>query len=60
MTTSCNPSQEHYENQNLSSTDQTAPKSSYYTLNVTVGNKKTTITFGLKVNEFKVIVLTVG
>ncbi|UTI65656.1 choice-of-anchor D domain-containing protein [Paraconexibacter antarcticus] len=60
VTTSCNPSQEHYENQNLSSTDQTAPKSSYYTLNVAVGNKKTTVTFGLKVNEFKLIVLTVG
>ncbi|UTI62276.1 choice-of-anchor D domain-containing protein [Paraconexibacter antarcticus] len=60
VTTSCLASQEHYENQNLSTTDQTAPKSSYYTLNVTVGTKKTTVTFGLKVNEFKIIVLTVG
>jgi photosystem II stability/assembly factor-like uncharacterized protein len=58
--TSCTRIQMQYENQNLSSTDQTAPKSSYYTLTVTVGNKKSTLTFGLKVNEFKLIVVTVG
>jgi hypothetical protein len=49
-----------YENQSLAVTNQTAPKGSYYTLTVTVGNKKSTVTFGLAVNEFKLIVITVG
>ena len=58
--TSCQKIQYQYENQQLSSTDQTAPRGSYYTLSVQVGNKKATLTFGLKVNEFKVLVVTVG
>jgi hypothetical protein len=58
--TSCQTIKRQYENQNLSATNQSAPKSSYYTLTVTVGNKKSTMTFGLKVNEFKLIVINVG
>jgi hypothetical protein len=58
--TSCQRIQMHYENQALSATSQTAPKGSYYTLTVTVGHKKSTLTFGLAVNEFKLIVVTVG
>ena len=58
--TSCRRIQMQYENQNLSSTNQTAPKSSYYTLTAAVGNKKSTLTFGLAVNEFKLVVVTVG
>ncbi len=58
--TSCQRIQMHYENQALSVTDQTAPRGSYYTLTVTVGNKKSTLTFGLAINEFKLIVVTVG
>jgi hypothetical protein len=58
--TSCQQTKYHYENQALASTDQTAPRGSYYTLSVSVGNKKATLTFGLKVNEFKVLVVTVG
>ncbi len=57
---SCRPIKYQYENQALSTTDQTAPRGSYYTLSVQVGNKKATLTFGLKVNEFKVLVVTVG
>ena len=58
--TSCQRIQMQYENQSLAVTNQTAPKGSYYTLTVTVGNKKSTVTFGLAVNEFKLIVITVG
>ena len=58
--TSCEQIKFHYENQALSTTDQTAPRGSYYTLTVSVGNKRATLTFGLKVNEFKVLVVTVG
>ena len=58
--TSCQRIQMHYENQSLATTDQTAPRGSYYTLTVTVGNKKATLTFGLNVNEFKLLVVTVG
>ena len=57
---SCQRIQMQYENQALAVTNQTAPKGSYYTLTVTVGNKKSTVTFGLAVNEFKLIVVTVG
>ena len=58
--TSCRKIEQHYEHQNLSTTNQTAPKGSYYTLTVTVGTKKSTITFGLAVNEFKLFTVTVG
>jgi len=58
--TSCQTIQQHYENQNLSTTDQSAPRGSYYTLSVAVKNKKATLTFGLKVNEFKLVIVTVG
>jgi photosystem II stability/assembly factor-like uncharacterized protein len=58
--TSCQKIQRHYENQNLSTTSQTAPRGSYYTLTTTVGTKKATSTFGLAVNEFKLLVVTVG
>jgi hypothetical protein len=57
---SCQRIQRHYENQALSTTSQTAPRGSYYTLTTTVGNKKATSTFGLAVNEFKLLVVTVG
>jgi hypothetical protein len=57
---SCQRIQYQYENQNLPATDQTAPKGSYYTLSVTVGNKKGMQTFTLKPNEFKQIAVTVN
>jgi photosystem II stability/assembly factor-like uncharacterized protein len=56
----CTRTQFHYQNQNLATTSQTAPRGSYYTLSVTVGHKKATLTFGLAVNEFKQLVVTVG
>ena len=58
--TSCQTISYHYQNQALSTTDQTAPRGSYYTLTVGVRNKKATLTFGLNVNEFKLLVVTVG
>ena len=57
---SCQVIRYHYENQNLSTTDQSAPRGSYYTLTVAVKGKKATQTFTLSANEFKVIVITVG
>jgi hypothetical protein len=58
--TSCQQIRFHYENQLLPSTEETAPKSSYYTLNVSAGgNRRATITFILGPQEFKQIVMTV-
>lgn len=58
--TSCQTIRYHYENQLLPSTEETAPKSSYYTINVGAGgNRKATETFTLGPAEFKQIVLTV-
>ena len=57
---SCETIRQQYENQALSTTDQSAPRGSYYTLTVSVQNKRATLTFGLKVNEFKLLVVTVG
>jgi hypothetical protein len=58
--TSCQRIQFQYENQNLASTNQSAPRGSYYSLSVTVGNHHSTQTFTLAVNEFKILVVTVG
>jgi hypothetical protein len=58
--TSCTQIKYHYENQALSTTSQTAPRGSYYTLTVSLKSKKATLTFGLDVNEFKQLVVTVG
>ena len=58
--TSCQQIKYHYENQLLPATEQTAPKSSYYTINVGAGgNRKATETFTLGPQEFKQIVLTI-
>ena len=58
--TSCQQFKYHYENQLLPATEETAPKSSYYTLNVSAGgNRRATITFVLGPQEFKQIVMTV-
>lgn len=57
--TSCQTIQFHYENQNLPAADNTVPRGSYYTVSVSVGNKKNTTSFTLGVNEFKILKLTV-
>jgi hypothetical protein len=58
--TSCQRIRFQYENQGLSAADTINQKSSYYVLKLVQGNKSTTITFTLGVNEFKTIVLRVG
>jgi hypothetical protein len=57
--TSCQRIQFQYENQNLPATDLAGQRGSYYILNLDVGNKHTTVSFTLAVNEFKTIVATV-
>ena len=57
--TSCQRIQFEYENQNLQAVGIAAQPGSYYTLSVTVGNKKASVSFPLGVNEFKIITLTV-
>jgi hypothetical protein len=51
--------QRHYENQALPATGIANPKSAYYSLNVSAGGKKTSVTFTLDVAEFKTLVVTV-
>ncbi len=58
--TSCQTIRFHYENQALPATEETAPKSSYYTIDISAGgNRKATITFTLAPNQFRELVMVV-
>jgi hypothetical protein len=56
---SCQRIQFQYENQNLPAAGIVTQPGSYYTLSVTAGNKHSTLSFTLGVNEFKLITVTV-
>ena len=57
---SCQLIRFHYENQDLPATEGGDTPGSFYQLTVKVGNKQTTLSFTLGVNEFKTLVATVG
>jgi hypothetical protein len=58
--TSCVAGQQrHYENQSLPATGSANPKSAYYSLDVSNGGKKTSVSFTLDAAEFKTLVVTV-
>jgi hypothetical protein len=58
--TSCELIRFQYENQALPATEGGDSPGSFYQLTVKVGNKQTTLSFTLAVNEFKTLVVTVG
>jgi photosystem II stability/assembly factor-like uncharacterized protein len=58
--TSCQTIRFDYENQSLPATEETAPKSSYYTIDISAGGiRKATYTFTLAPNQFREIVMVV-